>query len=138
EANDMTDDPGQKSRILLNEVKASLRPELFNRLDEVICFNSLGQEIIERVVMRNIDELRAKLADEHGVEMVIDPESTKHLAAKAYDPVYGARPVERTIQRLALSPVARLLITEEVRRGQRIKITSSEAEELKVEVDSLA
>ena len=130
EANDLTDDPKKKSEIIIEVVKARLRPELYNRFDEVICFNSLDEVALEQIVARNLNDLRAKLVEEHGVELEVEPVAMSFLAKKAYDPVYGARPVERTLQRMALAPIAKMLIAEEAQRGQKIMISYSESEGL--------
>jgi ATP-dependent Clp protease ATP-binding subunit ClpB len=130
EANDLTDDPQKKAEIILEVVKARLRPELYNRFDEVICFNSLDEASLEQIVARNLKDLRAKLVEEHGVELEVESGAMSFLAKKAYDPVYGARPVERTLQRMALAPIAKMLIAEEAQRGQKIMISYSESEGL--------
>jgi ATP-dependent Clp protease ATP-binding subunit ClpB len=130
EANELTDDPQKKSEIIVEVVKASLRPELYNRFDEVICFNSLEESVLEQIVARNMNDLRAKLIEEHGVELEVEPGAMNFLAKKAYDPVYGARPVERTLQRMALAPIAKMLIAEEAQRGQKIIVSYSESEGL--------
>ncbi len=130
EANDLTDDPKKKSEIIIEVVKARLRPELYNRFDEVICFNSLDEAALEQIVARNLNDLRAKLVEEHGVELEVEPGAMSFLAKKAYDPIYGARPVERTLQRMALAPIAKMLIAEEAQRGQKIMISYSESEGL--------
>jgi ATP-dependent Clp protease ATP-binding subunit ClpB len=132
EANELTDDPQKKSEIIVEVVKASLRPELYNRFDEVICFNSLDEPALEQIVARNMNDLRAKLVEEHGVELEVEPEAMSFLAEKAYDPVYGARPVERTLQRMALAPIAKMLIAEEAQRGQKIIVSYSDSEGLSI------
>jgi ATP-dependent Clp protease ATP-binding subunit ClpB len=128
EAIDLTDDPQKKAEIIVEVVKARLRPELYNRFDEVICFNSLDEAALEQIVARNLNDLRAKLVEEHGVELEVESEAMSFLAKKAYDPVYGARPVERTLQRMALAPIAKMLIAEEAQRGQKIMISYTESE----------
>lgn len=132
EANSVTADPKEKGKIILEVVKASLRPELFNRLDEVICFNSLDQEILNQIVFRNLMELREKLIEEHGIDLEIEASARGFLAGESYDPDYGARPVERTLQRLVLSQVALMLIKEEAVNGSVIKVTYSEEDGLKI------
>jgi ATP-dependent Clp protease ATP-binding subunit ClpB len=132
EANNLTDDPQKKSEIIIDVVKARLRPELYNRFDEVICFNSLDEAALEQIVTRNLNDLRAKLVEEHGVELEVESGAMSFLAKKAYDPVYGARPVERTLQRLALAPIAKMLIAEEAQRGQKIMISYTESEGLSI------
>jgi ATP-dependent Clp protease ATP-binding subunit ClpB len=130
EANNLTDDPLKKAEIIIEVVKSRLRPELYNRFDEVICFNSLDEAALEQIVARNLNDLRAKLVEEHGVELEVEPAAMSFLAKKAYDPVYGARPVERTLQRMALAPIAKMLIAEEAQRGQKIMISYSDSEGL--------
>jgi len=132
EANNMTDDPQKKAEIILEVVKSRLRPELYNRFDEVICFNSLDEAALEQIVARNLNDLGAKLVEEHGVELEVAPGAMSFLARKAYDPIYGARPVERTLQRMALAPIAKMLIAEEAQRGQKIRISYSESEGLSI------
>jgi ATP-dependent Clp protease ATP-binding subunit ClpB len=133
EAQALTDHPEEQENIILQVVKDSLRPELLNRIDEVVCFQALAQEILEQIVSRNLRELRQQLLDEHGIELEAEPAALNFLAKASYDPHYGARPVERTLQRLVLSPIARLLIAAEVARGQAIIITFSAAEGLRVQ-----
>ena len=133
EANDMTDDPEKKGEIILEVVKATLRPELFNRLDEIICFNSLSQEILEKIVTRNLSELGTKLADERNICFEVEPAATVFLARESYDPSYGARPVERTLQRLVLSPISKILIAEAADQQQRtIKADYSEQDGIQI------
>jgi len=132
EANDLTDDPKKKSEIIIEVVKARLRPELYNRFDEVICFNSLDEAVLEQIVARNLNDLRSKLVEEHSVHLIVESGAMKYLAKKAYDPVYGARPVERTLQRMTLAPIARMLIGGEVERGQIIKISYAESGGLQI------
>ncbi len=134
EANEMTDDPTEKGKIILEVVKANLRPELFNRLDEVITFNSLDQGILQQIVCRNIKELQAKLSEEHSIGLEVQAEALSHLAAESYDPAYGARPVERVVQRMLLAPVARMIITREVEKGQKLVVSHSEADGFRVQV----
>ncbi|HKX26316.1 MAG TPA: AAA family ATPase, partial [Blastocatellia bacterium] len=136
EANDLTDDPQRKAEIIIEVVKANLRPELYNRFDEVACFNSLDQQILEQIVARNLNELRGKLLEEQETALEVEPAAVEHLAAQAYDPAYGARPVERTLQRMVLSPIARMLITEEARPGRRIRISHAGEGGLRIESET--
>jgi ATP-dependent Clp protease ATP-binding subunit ClpB len=133
EANELTDHPEEQGKIILEVVEGSLRPELFNRLDQVVCFNSLGQDILEQIVARNLSELRQQLGEGHGIELDVESAAIAFLARESYDPNYGARPVERTLQRLVLSPVARMLIAEEVVRGQALAIICSEEDKLRIQ-----
>ena len=136
EAQALTDHPEEQEKIILQVVKDALRPELLNRIDEVVCFHALAPEVLEQIVSRNLGGLRQQLLDEHGIELAAEPAALNFLAQASYDPHYGARPVERTLQRLVLSPVARLLIAAEVERGQAITITCCEAEGLRVQSEA--
>ena len=126
EANESTDDPEEKKKIILEVVKASLRPELFNRLDDVICFNSLSQEVLEQIVTRNLRQLGRKLVEERNIEFEVDATAKAFLAKESYDPNYGARPVERTLQRLVLSPVAMMLIAQDGPQQKKIVVSHSD------------
>jgi ATP-dependent Clp protease ATP-binding subunit ClpB len=115
-------DDGTRNRIILEVVKANLRPELFNRLDQVVSFNPLNQEVLERIIIHQLDRLGKGLREEHGADIEIDASAVTFLAKQAYDPAYGARPVERTLQRLVLAPLSLMIIGDEVKPGQTIGI----------------
>jgi ATP-dependent Clp protease ATP-binding subunit ClpA len=112
-------------------------PELFNRLDQVVCFNSLGPDILEQIVSRNLSELREKLLGEHGVDLDVNAAAIAFLAQESYDPNYGARPLERTLQRFVRSPVARMLIAKEAVRGQALIITYCEKDGFRIQATAL-
>jgi len=132
EANELASDSQKKAEIIIKVVKANLRPELYNRFDDLICFNSLDEAVLEQIVARNLNDLRTKLVEEHGVDLLVESGAMKYLAKKAYDPVYGARPVERTLQRMTLAPIARMLIGGEVERGQKLRISLAESDGLQI------
>src|SRR5262245_28670098 len=135
EANELASDSQKKTEIIIKVVKANLRPELYNRFDDVICFNSLDEAVLEQIVARNLNDLRAKLVEEHGVDLLVESWAMKYLAKKAYDPVYGARPVERTLQRMTLAPIARMLIGGGAERGQKIRISYAESGGLQIGIE---
>ncbi len=122
EAIDMTEDLEKRKEIILDVVKASLRPELYNRISQVITFNSLAQPELERIVNVQLDGLRKKLAEDREIRLEVTPEALAYLASQSYDPAYGARPVGRTIQQLVLSPVATALLAGDVSAGQTLQI----------------
>jgi ATP-dependent Clp protease ATP-binding subunit ClpB len=130
ESLDATDDPDKRKDIILEVVKASLRPELYNRISQVIAFNPLAEPELERIVNVQLAGLRKKLAEDREIQLEVTPEALAYLAQQSYDPAYGARPVGRTMQQLVLSPVAAAVIAGDVQAGQTLRIEHSEAEGL--------
>jgi ATP-dependent Clp protease ATP-binding subunit ClpB len=128
EAIQATDDTEQRKVIISEVVKNTLRPELYNRIGQVICFNSLGEPELELIVNVHISKLAKKLAEERNVALTVSPAALAYLAKQSYDPAYGARPVGRTIQQLVLSPVATCLLAGEVQSGQTLLIDYTEEE----------
>jgi ATP-dependent Clp protease ATP-binding subunit ClpB len=123
-----TDDLEQRKVVIMEVVKNTLRPELYNRIGQVTCFNSLTEAELERIVNVHVGKLRKKLADERNIALNVTPAALAYLAKQSYDPAYGARPVGRTMQQLVLSPVATCLLAGEVQSGQTLLIDFSEEE----------
>src|ERR1043166_6999765 len=106
-------------------VMASLRdafkPEFLNRVDEIIIFNNLGREEIKQIVEIQLIRLRKNLAARK-LSLEITDGAKALLADKGYDPVYGARPLKRTIQRLIQDPLAVKILEGEFKEGDRVTI----------------
>jgi len=119
-------------------VKDNLRPEFFNRLDNVICFDALVPTVLEQIVSFQLERLGKKLSEEQNALLEVDPAAVGHLARESYDPAYGARPVERTLQRLVLSPLSLMLIGGEVKANQTVRLTYSSGRGLQLEAAGLA
>jgi len=136
EAMDATDDLQKRKEIILEVVKARLRPELYNRIGQILAFNSLSSAELERVVRSQVDALRRKLAEDREIELSVSDEAIAHLAREAYDPAYGARPVHRTLQRLVLAPLATTILAGEVLPGQSLCIRYTAEEGLAFQVES--
>jgi ATP-dependent Clp protease ATP-binding subunit ClpB len=102
------------------ELKRHFRPEFLNRIDEVVVFNNLGREDLLQVV--DIQAARfARLLEGRGLGLRIAPALRAHLAETGYDPQYGARPLKRTLQRLVLDPLARLLLEGKFQPGDVVR-----------------
>jgi ATP-dependent Clp protease ATP-binding subunit ClpB len=132
EANAATNDPAMRSKIILEVVKQSFRPEFFNRLSGVINFNSLDQNILEQVVAHQAGHIRKKLLEEQNADLILEPEAVTFLAQEAYDPAYGARPVDRTLQRRIISPLSKMVIAGEIAPGSKIVVSYSDAGGLQI------
>ena len=129
EAMETTDDPEQAKKVILEVVKRTLRPELFNRIGQVVLFNALGAAELEAIVKKNIAELARKLAEDREITLDVTPEALAHLARESYDPAYGARPVQRTLQEVVLSPLAGIILGGEAEAGQTLQIGYDPGEE---------
>lgn len=108
-------------RRVLDEVRQFFRPEFINRLDDIVVFRPLGVAEIKRIVQIQLRRLTDRLADRRiGVELT--DEAMVHLASVGFDPVYGARPLKRAIEREILNPLAQALLRGDIREGQRVRI----------------
>jgi ATP-dependent Clp protease ATP-binding subunit ClpB len=109
---------------VMEAVRAAFRPEFLNRLDEILLFRRLSREDMVGIVDIQLKQLQ-KLLDERKVTLQIDDEAKKWLANAGYDPVYGARPLKRVIQRELQNPLAERILSGEVREGDGVKVTAS-------------
>jgi ATP-dependent Clp protease ATP-binding subunit ClpB len=109
---------------VLKVVRSSFRPEFLNRLDEMLVFNRLGRDVMAAITEIQLNSLRRLLFDRH-IEMSISDEAINWLADKGYDPVYGARPLRRVIQRAIQDPLANLLLEGLIADGGQIGIDVS-------------
>jgi ATP-dependent Clp protease ATP-binding subunit ClpA len=90
-------------------LERTFTPEFRNRLDAIVTFAALGTREIERVVDKQIDELRTMVADKH-VTIVLDPAARTWLAEKGFDRAFGARPMARLIERVIKKPLSEMLL----------------------------
>ncbi|MBU1246390.1 AAA family ATPase [Patescibacteria group bacterium] len=95
---------------VLESMRERFRPEFLNRLDEIIVFDILSPEAIEKIVHIQIDKVKKRLVDKD-IVLVVSKKVLSYLATKGYDPQYGARPLKRLIQNNILNKVATLMIT---------------------------
>ena len=102
-------------------LKATFRPEFLNRVDEIITFDRLGKEEILKIVDIQLKVL-AKRLEEQDVTITVSDKAKAHLAEVGFDPLYGARPLKRTLQNLVQNPLAKNIIAGEVRGGSKIVV----------------
>ena len=115
------------------EVKAILeehfRPEFLNRVDEVIIFKALSKEVILQILDIQIDELRERLGV-RGIGIEVEKGAKSELVERGYDPVYGARPLKRVLQRDVENPLALSILEGEYAEGDTVIVDVSEKNEL--------
>lgn len=105
------------------------RPEFLNRLDEVIIFRPLSREVILKILDIQIDELRKRLKAQK-LDIEVSPEARKILAERGFDPVYGARPLKRTLQQDIQNPLAMMLLEGKFKANQTIFVDTGDDQEL--------
>jgi ATP-dependent Clp protease ATP-binding subunit ClpB len=106
---------------VMRAVRAAFKPEFLNRIDDVIVFHSLGEAEMEQIARLQIDQLKHKLA-ERALFLEIDAEAIRQLAHRGYDPVYGARPLKRLIQKEIEGGIARAILAGDARDGDTIRV----------------
>ncbi|KFI28865.1 ATP-dependent chaperone ClpB [Paenirhodobacter enshiensis] len=104
-------------------VRGHFRPEFLNRLDEIVIFDRLSRKNMDGIVKIQLQSLEKRLAARK-ITLDLDEAATKWLADEGYDPVYGARPLRRVIQRTLQDPLAELILSGEVLDGSTVKITA--------------
>jgi ATP-dependent Clp protease ATP-binding subunit ClpB len=114
----------QMKQKVLALMKQSFRPEFLNRVDEIVVFHALDKEQLVRIVDIQLDRLRARLAAKR-IELEVTDEAKRLLAEAGYDPVYGARPIKRTIQQSLESEIARRLLDGRIEEGKRLVVEAS-------------
>jgi ATP-dependent Clp protease ATP-binding subunit ClpB len=115
--------PAEAARDQVMEiVRRSFRPEFLNRLDEIILFNRLGRSEMKRIVDIQLRHLQQLLA-ERKITLKIDDTAKTWLANTGYDPVYGARPLKRVIQRELQNPLATMLLSGTIKDGESVRVS---------------
>jgi ATP-dependent Clp protease ATP-binding subunit ClpB len=102
-------------------LRANFKPEFLNRIDDIIIFHNLTREQLARIVDIQISALAKRLKDRH-IELVLSDESRQKLAQMGYDPVYGARPLKRVIQKHVENPLSLEILQGTIREGARIRV----------------
>ncbi|MDT7952970.1 MAG: ATP-dependent chaperone ClpB [Acetobacteraceae bacterium] len=109
---------------VMRVVRDHFRPEFLNRLDEIVLFRRLQRSDMARIVDIQLARLRELLRDRH-ITLDLDGGATEWLAEQGYDPVYGARPLKRVIQRSVQNPLAGMLLDGSVHDGETVHVSAS-------------
>jgi ATP-dependent Clp protease ATP-binding subunit ClpB len=107
---------------VMGMVRAHFRPEFLNRVDEIILFHRLQKSEMGRIVEIQFSRLQ-KLLEERKITLTLDAAARDWLAAKGWDPAYGARPLKRVIQRSLQDPLAEMILAGDVKDGDRVAIS---------------
>ena len=112
-------------RDVIDLLKQQLKPEFLNRIDEIVMFEPLTRKDIERIVDIQLGVVRRMLA-ENGIRLEYSEKAREWIAAAGYDPLYGARPVKRTIQRYVVNDLSKRILAGDVNREQPIRIDADD------------
>jgi len=118
-------DSGAARDEVMEVVRQSFRPEFINRLDEIILFHRLERQHMDGIVEIQLRHLRNLLEDRH-IELQLDDAATAWLANAGYDPVYGARPLKRVIQRQLQNPMATQILDGTISDGDTVRVSSTD------------
>jgi len=123
----------EREEAVLQMVRQSFKPEFVNRLDDIVVFSTLTQEELGEIVELNLDRLMTRLS-ERRLELAVTPDARAWLAERGYDPIYGARPLRRLMQREIEDRLATALLAGEVIDGDLVRVDlDREADHLTVE-----
>ncbi len=106
---------------VMDLLRGTFRPEFLNRIDETIIFSALDREQLAAIVGVQLETVSRRLAD-RSIELSVTPAAREWLALRGYDPVYGARPLKRLIQKEVLDPLAMRLLSGTLHEGERVVI----------------
>ena len=103
-------------------LRATFRPEFINRIDDVVVFNALNMTNIEPIVDLQLEEVRARLADRR-ITLDVTPAAMEHLSIDGYDPIFGARPLKRLIQKEIVDRIAQKVVEGKLRDRSHVLIS---------------
>lgn len=109
---------------LLDLLKVTIRPEFLNRIDEIIMFTPLSETEISTIVKLQLERVRMML-DENGIELNVTPNAIQWIAKVGFDPLFGARPIKRAIQKYILNELSKRILAEDISKEHPITIDSS-------------
>jgi ATP-dependent Clp protease ATP-binding subunit ClpB len=114
-------DPDEIQKQVNEALRQTFKPEFLNRIDDVVVFHALGLDDIEKIVDIQLADVRKRL-DKERISLELTPEAVQSLALDGLDPVYGARPLKRLIQRQVVDNVANLIIDGKLSEGDTVKV----------------
>ncbi|KAF0092740.1 MAG: ATP-dependent Clp protease ATP-binding subunit ClpB, partial [Hyphomonadaceae bacterium] len=110
---------------VMDAVKQNFRPEFINRIDEIILFARLGRKEMDKIVPIQLKRLEALLSA-RDIKLEVDAAASEWLSNKGYDPIYGARPLKRVIQKEVQDPLAKLILSGTILDGEVVKVSVGE------------
>ena len=112
---------------VMEELQGHFRPEFLNRLDEIIMFKPLSKNNIGNIIKLMMDDLNKRLAD-RDIHVTLTPNAQDYIVEHGYDPVYGARPLKRFLQKHVETLSAKLILEDKVQQGDTIQIDATDGQ----------
>jgi ATP-dependent Clp protease ATP-binding subunit ClpB len=114
-----------RSRLVMDALRAHFRPEFLNRVDEIIIFDRLTEDDLKKIVEIQLRRLTRRL-EQQKITLDLSDSAKELIAREGYDPVYGARPLKRTIQKEILNPLSVDILEGKVREGQTVRVNAKD------------
>ena len=106
---------------VLELMKQHLKPEFLNRIDEIVMFEPLGRKAVEQIVDMQLRSV-ANLLRDNGIELIYTAAARRHIAQAGFDPLYGARPIKRCIQREVVNELSKRILAGDIDRTKPIRL----------------
>jgi ATP-dependent Clp protease ATP-binding subunit ClpB len=114
------DSSENRSRLVMDALRSHFRPEFLNRVDDIIIFDRLSETDLKRIVEIQLSRLTKRL-EQQKIRLELSDKAKAFIAGKGYDPVYGARPIKRAIQKFILDPLSLDILEGKFHEGQMIR-----------------
>jgi len=114
--------PQKAKDAVMSLVKSHFRPEFLNRLDDIVIFSPLSRDNLKQIITQQIKSIAKRLEDRN-ITVQVDEAAVSHILKQAYDPVYGARPLKRFLEKNIVTHLSRVIISGELSDNSQIKIT---------------
>lgn len=114
----------EMKQAVMEDVKMFFRPELLNRIDDVVVFHNLGRDQIKNIAAIQLGRLGKRLSEMAGIGLKFDENALSYLSAAGFDPVYGARPLRRAIQNLVENPLAKKILDGTYAEGSSVSLSA--------------
>jgi ATP-dependent Clp protease ATP-binding subunit ClpB len=123
---DLQNEEAEMRRRVTELMRQHFKPEFLNRVDDIIVFHPLDAEILKQIVTIQVGHVQKRLADKK-IEIELTDQAKQLMAEEGFDPVYGARPLKRVIQRDVLNPLASRILSGEIREGSHVLVDRSDS-----------
>ena len=115
---------GRKEKVM-ESLRHHFRPEFLNRVDEIVVFHSLEEDVLQGIVNIQLDEIKERMTEKE-IELNFDESALRYLGKKGFDPLYGARPLKRVIQKEILNVLAKMMIGGEITGGSKVSVNADD------------